>query len=226
MREPGASPGRSRRCEGRSSPADTPLARRAGKAAGGGAPSQKTCRSPLSLDPLAEGRRRSSHVRSTRPRGGARRPRAGTRHARGRRTGAYRRGAVPRHGQRGQREGHDPQAAGPDRLALADRHRDAVRDRRRPAGRGGGRAVGLPAQGAADDALRLHAERRGNRRVETRPRRDRVRPEGALGRARPPRDPGRLPERGPDAARRVPADPPARQGERARGGGELARQRG
>ncbi len=60
VREPGASPGRSRRCEGRRSPATTPLAPRdrAGKAVGEGAPSQKTCRLRHSLEPLAEGRRR------------------------------------------------------------------------------------------------------------------------------------------------------------------------
>ena len=45
MREPGANPGRSRRCEGRRSPATKPLAQ-AGKAAREGAPSQKTCRAP------------------------------------------------------------------------------------------------------------------------------------------------------------------------------------
>ena len=56
MREPGASPGRSRRCKGSCSPATTPLASEAGKAAGEGAPSQKTCRASDIAEPLAEGR--------------------------------------------------------------------------------------------------------------------------------------------------------------------------
>src|SRR6266545_8330160 len=53
VREPGASPGRSRRCEGRC-PAPRshwPPGREGG---GGGAPSQKTCRPP-DMEPLAEG---------------------------------------------------------------------------------------------------------------------------------------------------------------------------
>ena len=57
MRESGANPGRSRRCEGSCSPAETPLAHRkpvAGKAVGEGAPSQKTCRL-LHTEPLVEG---------------------------------------------------------------------------------------------------------------------------------------------------------------------------
>src|SRR5581483_5011976 len=45
VREPGASPGRSRRCKGRCPSPAVPLAR-AGKAAQGGAPRQKTCRPP------------------------------------------------------------------------------------------------------------------------------------------------------------------------------------
>ena len=51
VREPGASPGRSRRCEGRRSRAELPLAPRAGKAAPEGAPSQKTCLSPANPNP-------------------------------------------------------------------------------------------------------------------------------------------------------------------------------
>ena len=58
MREPGASPGRSRRCEGSCSLTEVPLAdpqrRIAGKAVGEGAPSQKTCRL-LHTEPLVEG---------------------------------------------------------------------------------------------------------------------------------------------------------------------------
>ena len=55
VREPGASPGRSRRCEGSCSSATKPLAH-AGKAAREGAPSQKTCRAPHDPNPLEEGR--------------------------------------------------------------------------------------------------------------------------------------------------------------------------
>ena len=51
--EPGANPGRSRRCEGRRSSPDMPLAVRPGRWREG-APSQKTCRPPT-LEPLAEG---------------------------------------------------------------------------------------------------------------------------------------------------------------------------
>ena len=57
MREPGANPGRSRRCKGSCSPTETPLATgrpAAGKAVGEGAPSQKTCRL-LHTEPLVEG---------------------------------------------------------------------------------------------------------------------------------------------------------------------------
>ena len=57
VREPGASPGRSRRCKGSCSPAEAPLATgrpAAGKAVGEGAPSQKTCRL-LHTEPLVEG---------------------------------------------------------------------------------------------------------------------------------------------------------------------------
>ena len=59
MREPGASPGRSRRCEGRCPPprrhwALPAEAGRGREGGGGGAPSQKTCRPPT-IEPLAEG---------------------------------------------------------------------------------------------------------------------------------------------------------------------------
>ena len=52
MREPGASPGRSRRCEGSSSPAETPLARRVtGRREGGGRGSPESEDLPLSSIP-------------------------------------------------------------------------------------------------------------------------------------------------------------------------------
>ena len=53
-REPGANPGRSRRCEGSCSSAET-TGLRAGKVAEGGAPSQKTFRAAANPEPLAEG---------------------------------------------------------------------------------------------------------------------------------------------------------------------------
>ena len=51
VREPGANPGRSRRCEGSRSSRRNATGLRAGKAAREGAPSQKTCRSPPTRTP-------------------------------------------------------------------------------------------------------------------------------------------------------------------------------
>ena len=77
VREPGESPGRSRRCEGRCSPAITPLAARPGRRWEGVAPSRRPA-ALLGLDPRGR-RRRSSHVWSFCPRGGPRRLGAGAR---------------------------------------------------------------------------------------------------------------------------------------------------
>ena len=77
-----------------------------------------------------------------------------------------------RRGRRHRHRGGDPD---PDRLALADGDRGSVRDRRRQAGRRGRRPVELPGERAEDEALRLHAERRGDRRLQARPRRRLVR---------------------------------------------------
>ena len=201
MREPGASPGRSRRCKGSCSPATTPLALDdAGKAAGEGAPSQKTCRASHIAEPLAEGGFRCF----VRPlfvaaavvaalvafvSGAAGGPAAPT--------------AFPGHDHDRRRQGHGPEEAGPDRLALADGDRVALRDRRRPAGRRRRRPVRLPEERAQDDALGLHAERRGHRRVPPRSRRRLVRPEGARQRAEQARDPGD-PARGGATTSRAP----------------------
>ena len=57
----------------------------------------------------------------------------------------------------------------------ADRHRVALRDRRRRAGDRGRRPVRLPGGGAGHRSLRLPAERRGDRRLRARPRRRRLR---------------------------------------------------
>ncbi len=65
VREPGASPGRSRRCEGRRCPTTTPLAH-AGKAVEQGAPSQKTCRPSIRTP---RGRRIRVSTHSHAPRG-------------------------------------------------------------------------------------------------------------------------------------------------------------
>ena len=70
---------------------------------------------------------------------------------------------------RGQRHGEGHVPADRDRVALPHRDRDAVRDRRRKPGQGGGLAVGLPAAGAADQAVRLPAQRGGDRRGKAGP---------------------------------------------------------
>ena len=88
------------------------------------------------------------------------------------------------------------------RLALADGDRDALRDRRRPAGRRRRRPVRLPEGRTADVALRAsrpNVEAIAGYRPDLVV--DLVRPEGALGRARPPRDHGAPPRRREDASR-------------------------
>ena len=91
--------------------------------------------------------------------------------------------------------------AAADRLALADRDRGSVRDRRRQAGGRGRRPVELPGERAAHEALRLHAERRGDRRVQARPRRRLRRREPHRRGAREAEDPG---ARRADRRRRSP----------------------
>ena len=91
---------------------------------------------------------------------------------------------LPGHDHGRERQGHARREAGADRLALADGDRDAVRDRRRASRCRGRRPVELPGEGAAHEALRLHAERRGDRDVQARPRRRRGRPREARRRAR------------------------------------------
>ena len=68
---------------------------------------------------------------------------------------------------------HGRRKAVPHRGSSRSRHcdRDAVRHRRRRAGDRRRRPVGLPEDGAEDQALRLHPERRGDRRLPARPRR-------------------------------------------------------
>ncbi len=69
MREPGANPGRSRRCKGRRSPATKPLTQ-VGKAAREGAPSQKTCRAPHNRTPRGREDSGASFLSSRRRCGG------------------------------------------------------------------------------------------------------------------------------------------------------------
>ena len=182
---------------------------------GGGKGSPESEDLPLSrrLDALAEGRRRCTHATSFRPRGVPDRLRARGRPRidRGRLTEPERRHAVPCHDHRLERAGDDPEAPVPHRLALGDGDRDPVRDRRGQAGDRGRQPVGLPEDRAADESLGLHAERRGDRGLPAGPRRDLVRPEGPLGGARQARHPRRPPGRCRDPARRVSADPPARE---------------
>ena len=59
-------------------------------------------------------------------------------------------------------------------------------------------------------------ERRGDRRLQARPRRHRVRPEGPVGRAPAARHHRPPPGRREELQGRVPADPPARDGHRPR----------
>ena len=139
----------------------------------------------------------------------------------GRKAGAE---AVPRHDHDPRRQGHRQEEAPPHRLALPDRDRDAVRDRRRQAGDRGRQPVRLPEERAEDVALRLHAERRGDRGLPAGPRRHRVRHEGARVVAPQAEDHGRPPRRREDAEGRVHADPPARHGHRQRRRGHDARQ--
>ena len=103
-----------------------------------------------------------------------------------------------------------------DRVAVADGNGDALRRRRGPAGGGRRRTVQLSGRCAAYEALRLHAERGGDRRLRPRPGR-------CLQRRRPRR---RTPEAGDHRAARacrreppsgVRRDPPTRPGDRSRG---------
>ena len=80
--------------------------------------------------------------------------------------------AADRHDRR-RREPAGERAAA-HRVAVGDAHRDAVRHRRRRPGDRRRRPVELPGRGGGGDdrPVRLHAERRGDRRLRPRPRRD------------------------------------------------------
>ena len=106
---------------------------------------------------------------------------------------------VPRHDHRRKRQGHHRQATGPHRLALADGDRVAVRDRRGRTGDRGRRPVRLSEDRPEDALSGLHPERRGDRGLPARPRRDLVRPEGPRRLRYEARHPGRLPQCGRDA---------------------------
>ena len=125
---------------------------------------------------------------------------------------------LPGHRRRLQRQGHRHEAAGPHRLAVAHGNGESVRDRCRLAGGRRRRPVRLPEERAADGPLRVHSERGGDRRVPARSGRDRVRPEGPLGRARAARHHRPPPGRSEELQGCVPADPPARDGHGSRVG--------
>ena len=98
----------------------------------------------------------------------------------------------------------------PHHLALADRDRGSVRDRRRQAGHRGRPGLELPEARAADEPLRLRPERRGDRQLPPGSRAHLVQPQQLRLATPAARDQGR--DRGgreqPDAG--VPADPRAR----------------
>ena len=215
VREPGASPGRSRRCEGRCSPATRhwPPGREGG---GGGCPeSEDLPRSAHTPEPLAEGGFRCCIAGSFSP------PRA-WRHSR---SSSRAPPAVtlataadfPVTITAGNGKVTIAQATAPHRLALADRDRVALRDRRRQAGDRRRRPVRLPEDRAPDGPLGLRPQRGGDRRVRARSRDHRLRPEGPVGRPRAARHPSRPPRRGPHLPGRVPAASPARPRHRAEG---------
>ena len=146
------------------------------------------------------------------------RPRARTaRHARRRGGSAHQdRSRVPGHALGRERRGHARHEAGADRVALADGDRGSVRDRRGQAGDRRRRPVELPGRRAAHEALRLHAERRGDRRVQTRPGRRVRRHQGRRGGARQAPHPRPAGAGGAEPGRGVRADPPARERDRPR----------
>ena len=80
-------------------------------------------------------------------------------------------GAVPVEAEGGERGGDDPAPAVADRLALGNGNRGSLRRRRWQAGRRGRLLLDLSASGAADEALRVRPEHRGDREVPARPRR-------------------------------------------------------
>ena len=88
-------------------------------------------------------------------------------------------------------------AADADHLALADGDGGSVRDRRGQAGRRGRRPVELPGERPAHEALRLHAERGGDRGLPARPRRALRRLERRRRGARQAEDPGARSSRRP-----------------------------
>ena len=188
---------------------------RAGKAVERGAPSQKTCRSPAHRTP--RGREDSCPDSCSVSSPPARcSPRSRSTGASGSTTAARATPAFPVTVTAGERQGHRLARPAAHRLAVGHRDRVALRDRRRLAGRRGRRPVGLPEERPEDDALRVHAERRGDRRLPARSRRRRR----TTRRASSTRSAGSgsrcsIHNARRDAARRLPADPPARHRHRA-----------
>ena len=162
VREPGASPGRSRRCEGRRPPPDA-TGPRAWEGGGGGAPSQKTCRRRESNPSRKED---SCLAPSRIVLAVARCPRGSP----------YRRASARHHAARA--------VAAPDRLALAVGDRDRC-SRSAPASRSS-RSTTSPTTRSARRGRSSRASPRTprRRRATARSRRGRVRPEGFVARAR------------------------------------------
>ncbi len=107
----------------------------------------------------------------------------------------------------------DPDA---DRLPLPDRDRGSVRDRRRQASGGGRQPVELPGRRTDDEAVGLHAERRGDRRLQAGPRRDLGGLERARRRPREAVDSGAPRSPGDGTGRGLRPDQAAREGDRPR----------
>src|SRR6266540_853885 len=133
---------------------------------------------PFATTPLASGpgrRRRGSPESEDLPPARHRTPRG--RRIRARTLSHHRGGSCLCSRARGCRIGRNRPAPAAHRFALADRHRIALLDRRRPPGRRRRRPVRLPQARAPDEAVRNHAQRRGDRAPPSRPRRRPVRRE-------------------------------------------------
>ncbi len=132
--------------------------------------------------------------------------------------------ALPRHDRpAGRWNGDHHQAAAPHRVSFLHRDRDAVRDRCGIAGHRGRRPVELPLERSQDQAVGVHPQHRGDRRLRARPRGGGGRPRrpGARHAGAQSPDPHRACGQGP--GRLVSADPAARSGRRSPVRGGLAR---
>jgi hypothetical protein len=131
-------------------------------------------------------------------------------------------GQLPGHPRHPRRQGHPRPAAQPDRVAVADGDRDAVRHRRRRPGGGRRQQQQLPGRGTQDRVVGLPAESGGHRRLQARPDRLLRRPRGAEGGARQADHPGPPAAGGDQAGRHLRPARPARPGHRPPGRGREA----